>query len=294
MFRHAAIVAIVLCLAPSWLSAQTTEFTVSTPSAAVRKMPSTGSPVIGEAPRGTVLEVTRDLGSWIKVAWPAAPDGIGYVHLSMGKVGPRGTGGARMLTTAAPAPAAAPGAVPATSVASVPSSDPGAVPMTTRTTYVAPPTHFMGFGGRFSGSPERGFGITSRIWSRQRLGVQLDVSRSRLNNASTPEHLSTIQFAPSAVYSLRDHVSDYIWLRPYFGGGGTLNRSTLKSGTPDAASTSKSHFGLRVFGGSEFTFPSVPRFAISADLGYLWSETPFEGYKLGGFGVTAAGHWYVK
>ena len=62
-------------------AAQGMALTVSAPSAAVRKSPSVASPVVGQAPRGAVLDVTRDVGSWVKVTWPDAQDGIGYVSL---------------------------------------------------------------------------------------------------------------------------------------------------------------------------------------------------------------------
>ena len=78
------------------------EFTVSVQSAAVRKAPSTGSPVVGQAPRGTVLEVARDIGAWVKVAWPEAPDGFGYVHTSMGKMSERLTMEERVAAAFAP------------------------------------------------------------------------------------------------------------------------------------------------------------------------------------------------
>src|SRR5262245_57964638 len=64
MTRHVAIVAFALALGPSWLSAQGKEFTVNAVSADVHNFPSTGSPIIGHAARGTTLEVTRELGSW--------------------------------------------------------------------------------------------------------------------------------------------------------------------------------------------------------------------------------------
>jgi len=85
-----------------------------------------------------------------------------------------------------------------------------------------------------------------------------------------------------------------VWVRPYLGAGANLYRSTLRSGTPGAGNAVSDGFGLRAFGGGEVTFPSVPRFAVSADLGYLWSQTPFAGFELGGLGFSVSGHWYVK
>src|SRR5688572_32431763 len=81
MIRQAAATVVALCLSASPLHAQnTTKVTVGEASAAVHKTPSVGSPVIGNAPRGTELVVTREVGDWVKVAWPSAADGVGYVR----------------------------------------------------------------------------------------------------------------------------------------------------------------------------------------------------------------------
>ena len=168
---------------------------------------------------------------------------------------------------------------------------------TTRTIYIPPPTHVFGLGGQMTGASGAtpGYGFTSRIWSRSRLGVQLDLSQTTMTSTLSPERLRSTQFAPSAIYSLPDYVSDSLWLRPYFGGGAALSRSKLTSGTPEvSAAVSESVFGLRGFGGAEFTIPNMPRFAISADLGYQWSQQPFAGFDLGGVGFALSGHWYVK
>ena len=293
MNRHASVVAIVLGLMPSLAAAQSTDFTVSVQSAAVRKSPSTGSPIVGQAPRGAVLEVTRDIGSWVKVTWPEAPDGIGYVHQSMGKLAQRATREERLAATFASLPPPEPVDMPLLAA-----DQQAAIDMsTTRTIYIPPPTHVFGLGGQMTGASGAtpGYGFTSRIWSRKRLGVQLDLSQTTMTSTLSPERLRTTQFAPSVIYSLPDYVSDSLWLRPYFGGGAALTRSKLTSGTPEvSAAVSESVFGLRGFGGAEFTIPNMPRFAISADLGYQWSQQPFAGFDLGGVGFALSGHWYVK
>jgi hypothetical protein len=292
MSRHLAAVVVALCLTPSWLWAQNTQFTVSVDSATVRKSPSTGSPVVGQAPRGTVLQVTRDVGAWIRVSWPEAQDGFGYVHYSMGSLSRQSTMEQRLT---AATPAAADPALPPTTVAADVSTAAGQMPVPAGTTYIAPPTHFVGLGGRMASSTMGGFGFTSRIWSRNRLGVQLEASQSTLESSVAPERMRSMQFAPSVIYSFRDRVTDDIWVRPYLGAGVPISRSTLQSGTPwVSVSESKNTYGVRAFGGGELTFPSVARFALSLDLGYLWSQTPFPGYELGGIGFSLSGHWYVK
>jgi hypothetical protein len=289
--RHLSLVAIVVCLTPSLASAQGTEFTVKVQTAAIRKAPSTGSPIVGEAPRGATLEVTRDIGAWVKVAWPEAPDGVGYVHQTMGTIAQRASREERLTTTFANLPPPEPEAAPELAAQSAPSIEASA---STRTVYVPPPTHFVGFGGQMSGATP-GFGFTSRLWSRRRLGLQLDLSQSRLTSDTSTERVRSTQFAPSLIFSLTDYVGDSLWLRPYFGGGGVMTRSKLSSDTPEvSASVTDSSFGLRAFGGTELTLPGAPRFAISADVGYQWSEQPFPGFELGGLGFSISGHWYVK
>jgi opacity protein-like surface antigen len=292
VIRHASAVVGLLCLFAASAVAQTPnpQFTVSVQSAAVRKAPSTGSPIVGHAPRGAVLEVTRDIGAWVKVAWPDAPDGVGYVHQSMGKMSERLTMEERVAAAFVPPPAVQP-AIEAPQAPAVAPADSQLAP---RTLYVPPPTHLVGLGGQFTGATP-GFGFTSRIWSRNRFGVQLDLSRSRMTTSTSPERLESTTFAPSVVYALADHVSDSVWLRPYVGGGGAFVKSSLKSGTPEVTTpVSDSRFTWRTFGGLEVTLPNVPRFAISADAGYEWSEQPFPGFEVGGLGFSIAGHWYVK
>src|SRR5512145_3141691 len=107
MIRHAAVVALAVLVTSSSVSAQSMEFTVKVQSATVHKSPSTGSPVIGRAPRGTVLEVTRDIGTWVKIAWPDAEDGVGYVHQSVGSMAQRPTREERLAAAFQPPPAPA-------------------------------------------------------------------------------------------------------------------------------------------------------------------------------------------
>ena len=95
------VVAIIVVFVSSPAAAQDMALTVSVPSAAVRKSPSVASPVVGQAPRGAVLDVTRDVGSWVKVTWPEAPDGVGYVHQSMGTVSNRPSREQRLAVSAA-------------------------------------------------------------------------------------------------------------------------------------------------------------------------------------------------
>jgi hypothetical protein len=309
MFRHVAATAIVLCLSPVSLWAQGTTITVNAASADVYKAPSTGSPIVGNVSRGAVLEVTRELGSWVKVPWAKSPDGSAYIHVSMGSI-------AHNVTPAA-LPAGAPrGASPAQ--AGDPASGPSSVhadvdqinrrlsplessntAINTRTSVpVAPTTHALGFGGKlgaFTSSSMPGIGVSARTWRRNRLGVQLEVSRDLVSSAALSERLTSSEFEPGVLYALRDHVSDYVWWRPYVGGGVPIRRQTLSSTIPGVElSQSQGGMGIRPFGGGEFTFSAMPQFAVSADLGYEWVHNPVAGFDTGGLGLTLSGHWYLR
>ena len=310
MTRSAALVAVALWLIPASVGAQITEFTVNTVSAEIHNSPSTGSPIIDHAPRGTIVEVTRELGSWVKVAWPSAPEGA-YLHVSSGSIR-RGVQGAEpapaanaasVANTASPAGAAsaraaAPSPAPApahTPQAATSERGQGRMPgaPSVGTGYVQPPSHVVGIGGQFGG-PALGFGATARAWSRKRLGVQFVVSHSELAAVANAGRVSAIQLAPSVLYSLKDHVTDFVVVRLYFGGGAAFQRQTYTAAPGALTSTTDNGVGVQAFGGSEFTFASLPRFAVSADFGYQQFQTPFPGFDLGGLGVFVSGHWYVK
>jgi len=286
MIRHAAAVVVALCLCPSLVAAQGTELTINATSASVHKSPSAASPVIGRAPRGTTLEVTREVGDWVKVAWPSASDGVGYVRVNAGSLA---RGAAPASRTAASAPRSVEPSPRSTSTSA--EQQIGSRPPTrTSSAYVAP-RHQVGLGLRLGGSTF-GVGGSARAWSRGPLGVQFEVSRFSLTDPIDNRVTST-QVSPSALYSFGERVSDYMWLRPYAGAGITFNRSTLSSPVVGLA-VSDSTTGFQVFGGGELTVANLPQVAVSAELGYHRFETPFAGFELGGFGLSVAGHWYIK
>src|SRR6266487_2415861 len=108
MIRRAAALILALTLNPALLRAQDTVLTVNVPSADVYKGPTTVTPVIGHVSRGTVLPISRNLGSWVKISWPDAPDGIGYVHVTMGRIGPSSADALAPASSASPRVASAP------------------------------------------------------------------------------------------------------------------------------------------------------------------------------------------
>ena len=157
--------------------------------------------------------------------------------------------------------------------------------------YVDPPAHRMGFGALMTGSTI-GFGVTGRFWTRGRLALQLESSRYSLANVSAPGRVNSFQFAPGVLLSLRNQIDNAVWTRPYIGGGVKLSHSNLTLG--GVSSLSDNSTSWQVFGGSELTLPSAPQFALSADVRYDSSSTPFAGHDFGGFGFGISGHWYVR
>ena len=139
MIRHAAAVIVGLCLSVPPLSAQTTTLTlkVSATAAVVHKAPTLASPVIGKALRGTDLVVTREVGDWVKVSWPTAADGVGYVRTNVGTIA---RGGAGAQTNARADVAAGGTAAPAPTSTSVPDQAPKPAAATPSSAPASPPS----------------------------------------------------------------------------------------------------------------------------------------------------------
>src|SRR5262245_16334276 len=177
MIRRIAAVVVALILNPVFLYAQDTVFTVTVPTATVYKGPSNVTPAIGRVSRGTELTVSRNLGGWVKVAWPAGEDGIGYVRMSMGRID-----GAEVDASAA-------NVSPVHAVASMACASRHASargPSTaqqvqgrgqSRTTAVS---HVFGIGA--SRAPMSGVGATARAWHKNHLGIQVGFVRDTMTS----------------------------------------------------------------------------------------------------------------
>ena len=290
MLHRAIAVVLIIVWSAGWAFAQEVAFTIDSLSASVYKAPSTGSPVIGQARRGAVLDVTRELGSWMKVRWPEAPDGVGYVHVSMGST--RGAAPAAATTTSSDAHGES-------SLGRAPLSEPAQhVPIGTHSTsaqqpgYVVAPSHVIGMGAQFGGSAI-GAGVNARAWFHDRVGLQIEFTRSSLAGLAD-QRLTTTHFAPCLLLSVADLMTDYVWVRPYVGAGPRLLNQSLKPAPQAAATVSDQSFGFQTFGGAEFTFAGMPRFTLSADLRYGWADAATPGFDVDGVGVSLSGHWYVK
>jgi hypothetical protein len=292
MTRRVAAVLLALTIFPAVLHAQDTMLTVTVQSAEVHAGPSTATPVIGHAAKGTELPVVRNLGSWMRVAWRGVPDGVGYVHVTMGRLnGP---------TTSAPAATAAPRTA---APSSAPASGPAAVPLSTvqRTPSTVAPSgpqrstisHLVGVGGLVGSMSS--FGATARWWRTNHLGVQVGLTRDSMNSDTAEGHVTSMQIEPAVVYALFDRVRDYVWVRPYVGSGLSFRHATLKVPVVDPAQPSSDNgVGLRVFGGGEFTFATATQFGLSAEVGYRRLSTPFPGFEADRMTFALVGHWYIK
>src|SRR5258706_8269140 len=207
MVRRTAALILALTLNPAMLRAQDTVLTVNVPSADVYKGPTNVTPVIGHVSRGTVLPISRNLGSWVKIAWPEAPDGVGYVHVTTGRIGPPGADAPvrNVSTRASSAPAPVTTTIPMRGRTSVGEQ------IVPRGQLNTPASHTFGVGGLLGSSGLLGsvsnVGATARMWRDNRLGIQFGFTRDGMTSAGGAGRVTSMQFEPGVVYALFDHVS---------------------------------------------------------------------------------------
>jgi hypothetical protein len=284
---------------PLSLYAQDATLTITVASAEVHKGPSTVTPVIGHVARGATEPVLRNLGSWVRIPWPSAPDGVAYVHATMGRLSGNvpapsalPTSPTAMPTTPAPAPMPA---APPTPAAAAKQSSPRTpdrpvvgVQGAQGTTSIS---HVLGVGGLVQSA--RGFGATGRAWRGDRFGVEFRLTRNSRTSGAAAGRMTSVELEPRAVYAIADHVSDYVWVRPYVGSGLTFSHRTL---TNSAASENASVNGvqLHVFAGGELTFATMTQVGLSVEVGYRPSSTPFPGFQTDRLGLSIGAHWYIK
>ena len=290
MIRRIAAVVLALMLNPAFVRAQDNVFTVTVPSADVYKGPSNATPVIGHASRGTALSVSRNLGGWVKVAWPDAADGFGYLRVAMGRIGEPETG--------ASAANASPRASSASTDATAPSAS---ASRTSAGQQIAPRgqprvseiSHIFGIGASLA--PMSGVGATARAWHKNHLGIQVAVMRDAMTSDVAAGRVTSMRFEPGVEYAPFDRVSDYLWFRPYLGSAVSFVHQTWTIASPiGIPPVSDSGLGVRFYGGGELTFASMPQFGVSADVGYRRLPAPFAGFTADPMSVSIAGHWYIK
>jgi hypothetical protein len=308
MIRRFSALALAFCLnsvsvyaqAPA---AQGSQLTVNTASAEVHKFPTVASAVIGKAQRGMVLEIKRNLGSWVEVPWVGGDEGVAYLHVNSGSIAPRTSALSRAQLSS--------GNGSTTSMSSLP-DNPAALsdrilaagqangqPHSNGSGYIVLPHRNVGLGARMNAATlgfGAGFGASARTWWANNLGLQFDVLHSRLPSLLGIGHVTSLQFAPSAVYSLPGAVTNTVWLRPYVGGGGIVYRTSFNSALANVESAgSEKGLGFQSFGGAETTFAGAPQFAVSAEVGYRWwQQISTVGVTPSKLGISLSGHWYVK
>src|SRR5262245_869023 len=290
MNRRIAAVVLALILNPAFLRGQDDVFMVTVPSADVYKGPSNVTPVIGHVSRETLSAVPRDLGGWVRIAWPDAQDGIGYVRTAMGHRGASEAGASSANTS--PSSSSAPAGAAPTSASSARTST-GQQITPQRQSRSSEISHVFGVGASLA--PMNGVGATARAWHKNRLAIQVGFVRDAVTSDVADGRVTTTGFEPGVAYALFDRVSDYVWIRPYVGSGVTFLHQSWSLSSPLAAPPiSDNGMGFRIYGGSEFTFAGMPQFGLSADLGYRHVPAPFAGFKADPLGVSIAGHWYIK
>jgi hypothetical protein len=298
MVRRMAAVVLAITLSPTPVRAQEAVLTVTVLSADVHQGPSTVTPVIGHVSRGTVLPVSRNLGSWARVVWPDAPEGVAYVHVTMGRLGPSSADASAANTSPrtsfAPASGTSAAASATTTIPPVTRRPAGERMAVRGELNDTPITHIFGVGGLVGSRSS--FGATARAWRSDHLGIQLAFTRDAMTSDVAAGRVTSIRVEPGVVYGLFDHVSDYVWIRPYVGSVLSFRHQTLKVSAPaPTAPASDNGMGFRVFGGSELTFAGLQRFALSAELGYRrFSTTPFPEFEADRLSASIAGHWYIK
>jgi len=290
MIRCVATVVLAITLHPMLAGAQDTVITVNVPSADVYRGATTASPVIGHVANGTVLPVVRNLGSWVRVPWPAAEDGVAYLHVSMGIIGPVGAAAPAMR----PAPRSSSAPAPPTITSPPPTRAPANERVAPRSQpNVRPISHILGLGGLF-GSTSR-FGASARTWRNKHVGIQMAFTRDTMTSDISADRVTSWQVEPAFVYALFDRVSDYVWIRPYVGSGLNFSHQTLTPAAPlPLEPASDNGVGFRLFGGAEFTYAGMTQFGLSVDLGYRRLPTAFPGFEPRPLSVSIAGHWYIR
>jgi len=299
MFRRAAVLVLALALTPATLHAQGIVFTISVDSADVHQAPSIAAAVIGHASRGTALPVLRNLGSWVKVPWPAAPDGFAYVYVTMGRLAPPSTSATaskaspRGPTTSSGAGPSASSSTQSTTIAAPPPHQPHERVVIRSQQDATPISHVVGLGG-VAGSM-RSFGATARTWRDDRLGMQVAFTKDAMTSEVSADRVTSMQVEPAVLYGLLDHVSDYFWIRPYVGSGLSIRHQTLHQSVPvDAEVATKNGVGIRLFGGGEVTFAGMPRFGLSVEMGYRRLSSSFPNFPSDHLSASIAGHCYVN
>jgi len=156
--------------------------------------------------------------------------------------------------------------------------------------------------GVHTGGFHFGVGASAIGWVSDRVGFEGLVSRYSIGAAASAAGVSAssdftvMEFSGGVRYRLGSPEGT---VHPYLAAGVSLYRSSSSVnvsgyGTSEGTSDSSSNVGGYGVGGLEFTFKSARHLAVSLDLGYYTTSTPFTGLEVGGFALGGAVHWYLK
>jgi hypothetical protein len=106
------------------------------------------------------------------------------------------------------------------------------------------------------------------------VGAQVQISRHSFNSTDLLSRATATDVAPSLLLSMRDHVTDGLWWRPYIGLAGHYVHASRTDLIYLYATETASTFGGRIFTGAEMAFTRLPQFTISADAGYYHLRPP--------------------
>jgi len=300
-FRWRTVLGAAIALAIT-VSAQAQTLRVTAEKVNVRQKPTTDSAVVATLDKGSELESLEKVGAWYRVRIKGTGS-EGYVHSLVVTAVSSITS-----TTPSSVPTILPGAqqtgsslpeqrIPGQRVAPLPAPPPAGNPL-----------RQTGVGGRVGGFT-MGVGGSIRHWANDRFAMQFTVSTHSESEESAIGGVRAvggdwriIQIAPSLIYRVTEpKLEDDIVLTPYVGGGMNIFRSRATArvavgGQSEAASESATNLGFQVFGGVEAWVTQARTVAVSADLGYYSSSTPFSnfGYRIGGFAWSASLHYYLK
>jgi hypothetical protein len=139
-----------------------------------------------------------------------------------------------------------------------------------------PEPQTIGIGGKiFFGEGTRG-GVTLRYWSESKFGFEAGVIHGN--------YLTSIPI--SGLYTLTHINTDSMYIRPYIGGGISIDRVSFPG-------YSDSTVGGQGFGGVEFTPRNSPKFSFGGNLG-VYNIGSWGGFRHTDFMLGLHAHYYIR
>ena len=139
------------------------------------------------------------------------------------------------------------------------------------------------------------FGVNARFWSENRVGFEAGWATNSESGRVSGYNMEvrTHMFNPSLLFTLAHVDTDYVYIRPYAGGGPNIiyRKSNIDERLTDYGKEFFS-IGTKVggqgFGGAEVTFKAVPQLSVGGDLGVYRFQNQT------GRGLRFLVHYYLK